>query len=353
MVIAKRISTATLSLFLMGMSSVVTLTQAQEVNFRMVILEQQWKRAGTTYDYSTQLRISEEMLELAKLSGGRRSLVLADDIHLRIGDIRDSVQFQGDTLANARRVEELHREGYRHSLRRENVEAIADFREALRLSTETYGPDSLHSLALSLDLATMLTRTRLDLDEAESLSERVLDVLKKKERTNSDIHLKAMMALTDVYINREELDKAAGKGEECIQIMENWKVQPSAQYFRFQVCMAEFMNQQEQYKTALEHTRKCLNTGFVPSGNDIQYYVRSLREYAFAKVKLEDYDKVPEAFEEMLTTLDRTPGYPVHVHLQYLREYREVLEKLNKSERVGEIDEEILRLEEKERLSKS
>lgn len=66
-----------------------------------------------------------------------------------------------------------------------------------------------------------------------------------------------------------------------------------------------------------------------------------------------NYDHVPEAFEEIVKTLDQTPGYPEELHLQYLREYRDVLETLGRNERLREIDEEISRMEGKEQLQKS
>jgi hypothetical protein len=156
-----------------------------------------------------------------------------------------------------------------------------------------------------------------------------------------------MMVLTDVYRHREEVERAADLGEECSRMLENWKVQPSVTYQKLHVLMAEFMNQQARHEAARHHARKSLNTGLIPTGPDVQFYIRSLREYTYAKVKLGDYEYVPEAFEEIVTILDQTPGYPEDLHLQYLREYRDVLETLGREERLREIEEEISRMEEK------
>jgi len=180
-----------------------------------------------------------------------------------------------------------------------------------------------------------------------------LDVLKNKGKTDSDMQLKAMMVLTDVYMNKGDVEKAADLGEQCSRILEDWKVQPSVPYQRLHVSLAEFMNRQAKYEAAREHAMKSLNTRLIPTGSDVQFYIRSLREYAYAKVKLGSHEQVPEAFEEIIKALEETPGYPKDLHLQYLREYRDVLETLGRRERFREIDEEISRMEEKGQLPTS
>jgi len=343
MVIVRNIFITALPILLVGMLSGVASAQIQQQE----ILANEYERAQANYDFAEQLRILEAMLPLAQPMDGRRPFVMADDLHLRIEDLRSAVQFQGAKREKALHIEQMYGKAIRHFRRKEHTEAISTYREAIQLSKEIYGATSLHSLTLSKGLATMFINTGSDFDEAETLLTGVLDVLRNKDKTDSEIQLRAMMGLTDLYMNREEVERAADLGEECSRIFENWKAQHSVPYQRLHINMAEFMNRQARHEAARDHARKSLNTGFVATGSNVHYYIRAQREHAYAKVKLGDYEKVPEAYEEIMKILDQTPEHPEELHLQYLREYRDVLETLGRNERLREIDEEISRMEEK------
>jgi hypothetical protein len=60
------------------------------------------------------MEISEAMLPFAQSTDGRRPLVMADDLHLRIEDLRIAAQFQDDTLETAHRIEDHHDKAFRH-----------------------------------------------------------------------------------------------------------------------------------------------------------------------------------------------------------------------------------------------
>jgi len=327
---------------LLGLAS--QLAQANELNSRLEVLATRYSIASKQCNFSDQLRIAQEMLALAPQLEENRSLVLKDDIELRLSTLRSAINFSSEEILIAQDIQRLHENALRE-FNEGNLDAAADrYQKALEKSRVIYASDSIQCLQLTLDVANTWLEGYSRIDEAQVLAEDVLNQIEALGRTNSTLYRYCLIVLTGIYIAQDDLEKALSSYEKASSSLEKLDLEASLTYLRLQGATADFLNRHNKFDSALACSRKALNAGYIPQNSDAVHYGRTLREYARAKIGLKDFDRVPEAYQEAIRIAESTPGYPKMLLLEHLEEYRDALKKLESYDTLRKIESKILEL---------
>lgn len=297
---------------------------SHEFHLEQATLLTQYEMAADSVDFALQLEILQKLSRLNSRFPDEPTPVTQHHLDFMLRDVRRAVHFTAQELEVAKKRQQYRIAALRSFEQGEIAKAFSQMNEAIDSSRQVFGDSSFHTLELQSCLANKMQLSNFDRKAAIELAHCVLEVLQRDSHQDCFIYCQIHHTLAALYIDEGEFDKASGYGEIACRQMEEMGVTRTVSYINLQGGLAAVLNLQKRHDEAVAHARKGLNAGLIPDGTDVKYYVRLLREYARGKVAVDDYERVPEAFEEMIRIAKATPNYPDFLLLEHLREYDRV-----------------------------
>lgn len=312
---------------------------------RQTALMRRYVQAVKDLDFDEQLSTFTQLRDVTHKSPNQPKLVSIEEIEFVLDDLRKAATFSRDDLALALQQQSEIVQGFESTKQGNHLKAINHYTRSLHLADTLYGPKAYRTVDAQLKLASAILLADGDNTvegiEAVSSAKQSLEELQLVDSAN---YREALDVLTKLHYQNEDDAKVMQLAPKAILVFEKAGVQTSPEYSLLTGILAEKLNQQMKHKEALEYARKGLNQNPPKSGRLAPFYLRLLQEYARAKLRMNDFEKVPEAFEEIISVSDQVPGLPSDLRIGYREEYLSALKKMGHDERYNQVLLEVERM---------
>lgn len=310
-------------------------------------LIQQYEQGILLLDFEGQLKAVKELHDRTQGSKNEPLILKLPEIEFIMNDLQKVAKL--DPARRKIAEQQLAEQAKAHfsSQAGKHLEAARHFRHSLDLAEPLYGHSSYIVVNLKSKFAGTLLYCQENLDEAISTALDAKKVLETLNLTESYLYRELLVTLTGLYYEKKDRKSLIQTGEQAVASFQ--KDGNEHIYSRFALVtglLAEALNQEKQHVKALQYARAGLNKQPPKAGPEAPFYLRLLQEYAQAKVAGNDYDKVPEAYEELLSVSGQLPGFPLERRLQYREDYLPILKTLGQTERYDQVQLEINQLKE-------
>ncbi|MFN3152181.1 hypothetical protein [Bremerella sp.] len=318
---------------------------ADELTRKQAALLARYETATNNVDFEAQKDILLELSELYNEFPDEPNTFTPDHLEFILEDVTRAVRFTHEELEVAKKRQACRIAALQLFQRREVASAISQMNQAIDYSKQIFGSRSFHTLQLQLNLANEMQNSNHDRKAAIELAHHVLGILQDDKRQKCFLYYEINHALAAIYIDEGDFSKAIAHGDIAIRELERFGVVKTVNYLNLQGAMAAVLNLQNNHQAAVTHARDGLNAKYIPGGADVRYVIRLLREYARGKLALNDFSRVPEAYEQMVRIAKSTPNYPSDLIREHLLEYDRALAIMGQEERRQWVEAEISALE--------
>lgn len=261
------------------------------------------------------------------------------DVDFMLLDLEQALTFAPEKLASAQDVQRLHNLG---AVSGDPDQRLRNFRQALQLAGEIYGPTSFHYVAIELDIALTCVQAGYANDpEGIAAASHARDTLENLGMLESRRLREAHTYLAFLYYAGEDYANALNAGECAIELFGTSDDRQHNDFLKLASALTHLTYDAGRYQDSIEYARKILNSNVPLRGMKRYYYARSLRYYADAKAIQDDFEMAEAAYEEYLLIIDRIIGFPPDERLSALKEFRGVLKTRENHDRLAEIEQEI------------
>ncbi|MEW4454563.1 hypothetical protein AB1L30_17955 [Bremerella sp. JC817] len=299
------------------------------------------EEAANRCDFKAELELILTLRELNNRLPAELSTISDEHIAFVLSDLQKAVSFSEEEMELARARQAARMAAFQFFRQRQPEEGQRKFLEAIDYSTRVFGERSYHTIELQSSLANEMLLHGSKLEEAIQLAHQVRDTLEEDQQQKCFVFCQINQTLYALYVETKAFHKAMPYGNIALRELEAVHSKKSTRYLTIQGSMAAVLNQDQRPDLALVHAQTGLNTGYIPDGSDVKYYLRLLREYARAKRALGDFERVPEAYQEMLRIAKSYPTYPKNALIEHLREYQTALKEMGDEEGQRSVEAEI------------
>lgn len=318
---------------------------ADELTLKQAALLARYETATNNVDFEAQEDILLELSELYDKFPDEPNTFTPDHLEFILEDVTRAVRFTDEELEVAKKRQACRIAALQLFQRSEVASAISQMNQAIDYSQQIFGSRSFHTLQLQLNLANEVQNSNHDRKAAIELAYHVLSILQEDKRQKCFLYYEINHTLAAIYIDEGDFAKAIDHGSVAIRELERFGVVKTVNYLNLQGAMAAVLNLQNNHEAAVTHARDGLNAKYILGGADVRYVMRLLREYARGKVALNDFNRVPEAYEQMVSIAKSTPNYPNSLLREHLLEYDRALAIMGQEERRQWVEAEISKLE--------
>ncbi|MEW4451260.1 hypothetical protein AB1L30_01115 [Bremerella sp. JC817] len=222
--------------------------------------------------------------------------------------------------------------------------ALRHYALATQAAHAVYGRQSFYSILLNISYARNEATPEADMASAIARLKASLIDIEAMGLTDSHQHCHAVSCLCRIYAMQEDLKEATKYGHQAIEIHQRRKTNFGSQYAEIVSIQALLLNRMEEYKESLKTTRAALSTELPSVGVEARFTMRIFREYAAAKVKLNDPENVSVAYDQAYALANAIPGCPDDTKLTLLTEHLEFLKSHAEEARARNIESQIAKL---------
>ncbi|PQO40133.1 hypothetical protein [Blastopirellula marina] len=312
-------------------------------------LTAKYKQALDSLDFAGQQAALREMRQVTAANAAEPKFYSLAELDFMLHDLSRRDAFTAEQQEVARQQQSNRGLGMHFAGQGNLAMTIESRRTALEAAQQLYG-DQAHAtldaqLLFALSLSESETEPQPDGYPSVQLAQAVLVRLENLRLTDSLQYREALRAVMFIHINHRNYPDAAKLGESYLAACERAQLTATTNYLDGLADVANVLNRDQRYAEARDVARKGLNRNFELTRQNGPSYLNLMHDYAYACIGLQDYAKVPQAYDTMLQIADQLPRFPPPRKLELLTEYQWLLKRTGDQRRLAEIERQIAELQ--------
>lgn len=308
---------------------------------RQVQLAEDFLTAFAAGDLGQQRETLRQLRQAVEASTAGPNVYSLAEINLALRDLDVALATTPENLELAKRsLEQMLLAEQQHQADNQ-AEAAQSYDAAIRMASAVYGPRSYFTLLLRIFAARNLASSEADIDQTLARLHAALADLEAIGLADSHLYCLTMTSICVAYGMRKDFENATRFGQSAIEIHQRRQTNFGSNYAQIVSQQANMLNSLGKSQQSLQTTRAALQTALPNVGVDARFSMRIFREYAIAKIRLNDPENVSAAFDHSFALADAIPGCPDDTKLTILNEHLDFLNSVGDQNRIAAVKQQI------------
>lgn len=308
---------------------------------RQVQLSEEFLTAFAAGDLGQQRETLRQLRQAVETSTAGPNVYSLAEINLALRDLDVALATTPENLQLANRALEQLLLAEQQQLADNQAEAAQSYAAAIRMAHAVYGPRAYFTLLLQIFAARSLASSETDIDQALARLHAALADLEAIGLADSQLYCLTMTSICVTYGMRKDYENGTRFGQLAIEVHQRRQTNFGSKYAEIVSQQASMLNSLGKSQQTLETTRAALQTALPNVGVDARFTMRIFREYAVAKIRLNDPENVSAAFDHSFALADAIPGCPDDTKLTILNEHLDFLKSVGDEARIEQVNQQI------------